>query len=195
MQPQYSPYSSQPKKNIFTRYPWVTIGVAVFIIAVVAVIITQHVSDNQAGHDTRTYDKYSHQTVSNIKGKTPETYGTTSNEPLYLGFTKLLEHGLTQAQVNTIQFALSTYGKQAEKSLTAVSVDIDSYKNLGAVDNNPAYGHSSFNVAYNYKDVYPVKLQYNGLDAVTIQIFDKSGAQVYNYSYDPATATDPDNLD
>jgi hypothetical protein len=135
----------------------IVLGLLILILA-----ITHNAKKNSPGHDTRTYDKYSGETVSNINGKTPETYGQASSQPLWLGFDLLISHGFTQDQLTAIQTGYQQYFTQNKLKITQVSL----YKAT-------------------YKDMYKTELETPDLDNVTLRLFNPAGKQVFSYSSSP----------
>ena len=155
------------------------ISLGVLVIIAGMVLIAQHNSKTpNAGSAGEHVDQFSHEVVSNPPGKTPDTYGSEPNTPLYLGFDKLMNNGLSLDQMKNVEQAFYKYSLSLSKPLKQVSVGADDIK----TSHDPSDPNSPFvilfNVQFDGKDIYPAKVQYIGLDDVRLFIMSADNSKV-----------------
>jgi len=120
------------------------------------------------------YDKGSKETVSNPPNRQPETYGTTeTNPPTYLGFSKLLDIGVTSFQVDATKESFYRYSKKDQKNIKEVSIFVDSikavYRDRDSADPNQT---ATFDVKIDRKDTLKAKLVYSELRVARLYLYD-----------------------
>jgi hypothetical protein len=157
--------------------------ISVFILVVISGLLLSS-SSKKGGFNPNSgeyYDKNSGETVSNPPGKGPDTYGTASGAPIYLGVSSLLDSGLTYDQLTKVKYAFSNYFTQNKKTVHEVSVNVNS------ITHGPRRKFSSdpysdlFNVTFDRKDTYKVRIEYTGLDDVRLYLYNqKTDVQVYD---------------
>jgi hypothetical protein len=168
----------------------IVIGVFAFvvIIGIAAVMISNHAKKNSSSKtkDITTgssdyYDPNSHQTVSNPAGKTPDTYGATTDAPIYLGTDALLSNSLTDTQVGDYKFAIYQYLKQANIKATEVSIAVETVVVPPHDPNSTSMTQSiTFNIVINRKDTYRVEIDYTDLDSIDLKLADNTGKALYD---------------
>ena len=131
---------------------------------------------------SRSSDRYtdplSHQTVSNPQGKTPDIYGSNSDTPVYLGFDKLIDHGLSFDQLNNIKTAFYSYSKKQGQPFKEISVDVDhiSLEHDPKVHNSPLL--MLFDVQFDRKEILKAKIDYSKLSSVRLYLINPANDQV-----------------
>ena len=143
------------------RYRLLLLTIGLIVLIVVWGLLHHKTPTKSTGTYT---DPLSHEVVSNPSGKTPESYGTSPNTPLYLGFDKLLHYGITLNQLNEIKQAFYTYSSQQSKPLSQVSIDVDHI----TTSHDPKVNNSPFVILFNVQfngsgDISQTKAQYTGL--------------------------------
>lgn len=151
-----------------------------------ATVLSNHTKQNKGKTNDFTgqqgyYDSNSHQTVSDPSGKTPDTYGATTDAPIYLGNEALLDHGVTITQVGDYKFALYQFLKTNKIKATEASIVVDSVVKP-PIDPNRTTDTLTiyFNVVINRKTAYNATLDYSNLDTANLKLTDNTGAQVYD---------------
>jgi len=160
---------------------FVVIAILILIIAgFYAFYSSKHDKNGSNGINTGTYyDPYSHETISNPAGKTPDTYGVPQNKPVYLGFDKLLNYGIELSQLNDIELAFYNYSNSLSTPLKEISVDVNSINS--AVNQNSSTPFTiNFTVVFDGKSKYQAKAQYSGLKDMHLFIMDPSNKTVYD---------------
>ena len=146
-------------------------------ISIVIVIITRTGNDNQ---DTSEYfDPGSGETISDHKNKSPETFNSDPDQPVFLGFSKLIDYGVTQYQVEGLKRILSMYSKTNGKSIKEASISIDTIKyDNNNDDPNSLIHYASFDMTINRTDKYTAKLSLDGINMVQLNL-SKDGTVIY----------------
>jgi hypothetical protein len=134
---------------------------------------------SQSGQSSTYTDPFSHETVSNPSGKAPDRYGTPANQPLFLGFDKLLTYGITFDQLNETKQAFYRYSTKQTPPIKQISIDVDhiTTQHDQNVHNSPFV--ILFNVQFNRKTVNQAKLSYQGLSDIQLTL-SKDGKPVYD---------------
>jgi len=169
------------KKSLF-------IGVIIFLLLFVGALVLQ-LTHKSGGvkkapvtnlNSGTYYDKNSGQTYSNPVGKTPETYNTTGGQPTYLGFSNLLDYGLSDSQLSTLEAAFYSFVQQQHLSTKAISITVASISS-SSVDPNTGNSTLSFYVVFDQKTTYKAQVQYGGLSSVELVLLDaKTSVQIYD---------------
>ncbi len=68
------------------------------------------------------YDSNSGDTISNPPGRTPEKYGTSQNNVVFLGLTNLLNIGVSSYQVSDFRAAVTKYSASKNNFIKQASV-------------------------------------------------------------------------
>ncbi len=128
------------------------------------------------------YDKNSGETVSNPAGKAPENFGGTADHPVYLGFSKLLDIGVSKYQLEALKYAFEQYGKSSNQSPKEVSLTVDS---IHSTLHNPSDPNSkdtvTFDVTLDRKQAYKAKVEYSDITAVRLYLSDpQTGSLIYD---------------
>lgn len=79
------------------------------IIGIIALITKNSNSESEQPAQTESIDAASGDTVQNTDGKTPEKYGVNPNQPIYLGFSELLDRGMEMDEVDNAKAFLNDY--------------------------------------------------------------------------------------
>ena len=119
-------------------------------------------------------DPLSHETVSSPAGKAPDKYGVPNNTPLYLGFDKLLDYGLSTDQLDNVQTAFYRYSQSLPKPIGQISVDVDHITAQSDSSNPNTPFDVLFKVQLDGKSVYQAKAEYFGLDDIRLYLTDQN---------------------
>jgi hypothetical protein len=153
----------------------------------VGLILAQR-SSKKNSTATEYLDPYSHQVVSSPRGKTPDTYGTPSDRPLYLGFDKLIDHGMSFNQVNNLEVAFYQYSKI--KAIKEVSIDVDHVTTKYDPSDPSGNFLIFFKVMFNRKDINQAKVEYSGLDGVRLYLTEPGSGKLI---FDSGTIGSPNS--
>jgi hypothetical protein len=156
---------------------------AIFVIFVLLIGygLLHHPAKRATTGDKGTYvDPLSHEAVSNPPGKSPDIFGQNPNSPVYLGFDKLLNHGLTFTQLTNLKTAFLNYSLKQPNHISEISIDVDHITS----QYNPSSGDSNFYVLFNgvfdRKTVYKAKVQYSGLTDVHLYLMDPANKVIFD---------------
>jgi hypothetical protein len=164
---------------------WIYIGGAMLFVLVSVVIylaVTRTGQKGQVANSTNTYyDPRSKETVSDPAGKTPENYGVNPDQPIYLGFSRLITVGVTKYQVSATESALYQYSKLSKKNAKEVSITVDSVTVAAADPKNPNIQTVLFDVTFDRTTTYKARLECFDLTSVKLHLLDaKTGSPVYD---------------
>jgi hypothetical protein len=105
------------------------IGIAIgsFIIITIIVLFVSFLGKDSQNKTDVYYDPASKETIDEQADKTPEILeDNVSTEPVFLGFGKLIEYGLSQDQLTNLKNAFNTYLGEGNNGKREVSIYIDS---------------------------------------------------------------------
>lgn len=163
------------------------IGGGVLVLLVLALIfghISQKSSKNTSstgtsGTVTITYDKNSGETTRTIQGEN-NTYGLNNAVPIFLGADGLISNGLSTQQLSAME--ADFYAYCSAQKLGTKQVSISSNITIGELnaDTDSQVDTLTFNTVLDQKTTLKAILQYTGLYAVELQLFNASGTQVYD---------------
>jgi hypothetical protein len=131
-------------------------------------------------------DPVSGETVTDAIGKTSESYGVDSKNPVFLGFKELFNYGFTQYQIDSLFKALGEYSTAQKLNPNEISLYPNSVSFEEVDINSPDLDTVKFKlrIARN-KDVM-AELTRNSLSAVTLKIID---GDIIIFSSDKIDAT------
>lgn len=149
--------------------------IAVLLVALLALFVLSKVRQDTGQYE----DPLSQQTISDPPGKTPDTYGTNKDNPVYLGFDKLLDYGLTLDQLNNLKAAFYLYSRQQSSPLKEVSMDISSL-NTGytTIANHDRLYYVTYKVKLDRTKDFIAKVEYSGLSAVRLYLLNQGDQSV-----------------
>lgn len=185
--------SVNPDQPLITRRH-ILIAICIFLL-IAALLFTLFGRKKPAGSYGEYYDPASKETISNPKGKTPENNGNSQldKQPIYLGFGKLLEFGVSEEQLRVTKEALSRYSPQAKE----ISVYIDSVNTVQVErGERPTI---SFDLLIDRTTKAEAKLEYFDSTSIRLKVSDRTRTQPFDSGDldaskipNPATQTTPD---
>jgi hypothetical protein len=162
-------------------------ALAVFVVTILATIFllvsSNHKQKNKLPNldSGRYYDAQSGQTVSNPSGKAPDTYGSASGQPIYLGISNLVDAGLTDDQLLRLKYAFNNYFTQSKKNAKEVSIDVNSIVHGPHNPNSNSPFSLNFNVTVDRSKTLKAKIEYTGLEDIRLFLYDqKTNTQIYD---------------
>jgi hypothetical protein len=169
---QYDP--DYPKrKRIFLLGVFGFVGF-VIIISVVIVLLNNR---NQVPSNEY-LDPGSGETVSDPPGKEKESFGVTTQEPIYLGFTELLNNGVTKYQLDSIKIALTNYNSEREPKINEASVSVDTISYVIDDSEDSTTNNVTFTLTINRKDTYQASASLIGIREAQLTL-NQSGKAVF----------------
>lgn len=151
---------------------------AVVCIAAVATLVT-FMDSRKSPPDINEYkDPLSGQTVSDPEGKSPESFGISDNQPIFLGFDALLKRGLTFEQLNNLKQAFYNYSESKPQPLDEISADISSIASHRGRSGDNIIFYLQFDVRFDRKETQKARVDYNGLNSIRLYISDASSGKV-----------------
>lgn len=146
------------------------------VIALVVFIFTSSRSSNSNAEEY--LDPGSGETVSSPKNKTPEKFGISTDGPTYLGFSKLIDAGLTTGQLELVKVIFGRFSVSDSRNLNELSITVETI-DLNVSDEGMSM---SFELTANRTTQYQCVISYVGLDDARVVIADKDGKQVFDSS-------------
>lgn len=188
-QPQPPPQQpALPENDNRKRLMFILVGFVVLIIVGLIVFIGR---PNKTKIGTgQYYDPGSGETVSDPIGKTPEFSGQDSGQPVYLGFSKLLDIGVTQDELNGIKLAFARYPYQNAKPANEISIFVSSIVTAPYDKGIDTKQTVSFTVLLNRKDKFYASIDY--FDLTTIRLSIKENSTSSKILYDSGNITPED---
>ncbi|MFO0920762.1 MAG: hypothetical protein U0451_03765 [Candidatus Saccharimonadales bacterium] len=154
--------------------------ISVFVlltIFIILIIITRTRKDSQNTNEY--FDPGSGETISDPLNKTPETFNSDPDQPVFLGFSKLIDYGVTQHQIEGFKNILSMYSKANGSSIREASISVDTIKYDNNSDDPDSLIHfATFDMTINRTDKYTAKLTLNGINVVQLNLT-KDGKVIY----------------
>lgn len=91
-------------------------------------------------------------------------------QPTYLGFSKLIDYGLSNTQLVQVKSAIYNYSQKQSKKITEVSLVVASVRQP---DTAPGSGVSSyeFDIKANRSDSYFVRIEFTDTSSCTVTIY------------------------
>lgn len=167
------------------------LALAGFVVLIIIGVVVFLGRPKKIASDTgQHYDPGSGETVSNPVGKTPEYLGQDSGQPLYLGFSKLLDIGITQDQLKGIKLAFEKYPYANNKPAGEISIFVNNITSAPH-DVNDTKQTIYFPVLLNRKDTYYATVDY--FDLTTIHLYIKETSSATKIVYDSGNIT-PDDV-
>jgi|GEM_PF-5745884 len=118
--------------QLVNRRNLIITGAVVAVLVIIGLLFAAQQARNQSntasknGTETVTTDKNSGENISTIEGKTPETYGTLPDTPMYLGIRQFLDVGLSSDQLENLKYAFYKYAVSTNPKTKQVSITTDS---------------------------------------------------------------------
>lgn len=155
-------------------------GGALFVIIIVLLSIMSAGRDQTALKETELrYDSNSGDTVSDPAGKTPDTYGTLADAPIFLGFERLVGEGVTIDQLNSLKYAFYQYGKTAKLNLKEVSVSVDTVSPVPHDRfSSSTVDKINFNAILDQKTKVKVTLEYWEFESIRLLLHDSTAKKL-----------------
>lgn len=124
------------------------------------------------------FDPGSGETVSSPKDKTPELFGISSDGPTYLGFSKLIDAGLTTDQLDLVKVIFGRFSVTNDRNITEISITA---KTIDLESSEEGFS-MSFEITANRTTKYSSVIKYVGLNDAHVLVTDKDGQQVFDSS-------------
>jgi hypothetical protein len=149
---------------------------AVLIIIIVGVVA---LIGNYNTHRKETYyDPGSGETISNPINKSPEVAGGNPHAPVYLGFKKLVDVGLSQYQQQGLMKSLEDYSSKHDNALKEVSITANSIKtNLADPTKPNDRDNVTFELTFNRNQKVNAKLEYFDISAIQLYLYAQDSGQ------------------
>lgn len=113
------------------------------------------------------YDPWSHETLSNPPGKTPEKSDAPKDMPLMLGTVRLIEVGVTRFQEAAYRLAMYQFTRKRCPPAVEVSIDVDGVNTLRQANGDWVV---KFRVRMDRSAVYRASLQLIGLARIRLTL-------------------------
>lgn len=167
------------------------IGVVIIGLLVLIFLIIGSNNKKQPGYDARYYDKYSGETLSDIREKSPEKASGIDSGPLYLGFRTLIDRGYSQQQLTSVQTAIQEYISSSRPKTKHVSFDVKSFERPGLAGKEADASYSTFNVVFDFDELYTARLTANSGQTLNFKLYDTDKKLVIDSTYDPGAYDQP----
>lgn len=162
--------------------------IVVFVVTIIVLVSKPHPSQNTA-QETVYHDPYSGETVTDIKGKGPDTYGVNPEEPVFLGISKLLDNGISSTQLEDYKQAVYNYSLHRNPKIQEISIHVNDIKRPTR-DPNSDIDTLTFDVTINRKDTYQARFDYSLLTIARLTL-SQNGKQIFDSgNIDVTTQTD-----
>ena len=110
-----------------SRNKKIGIAIGAFIVIAIIVLFVSFLGKEPQNKTDVYYDPASKETIDERVDKTPEILeDNASTEPVFLGFGKLVQYGISQDQLTNLKTAFNTYLGKGDNGKKEVSVYVDS---------------------------------------------------------------------
>lgn len=162
----------------------IIVAVAAVLAAGIFVLLRQKPSKGNdaatTGPTTVYHDPVSGEDIVTQQGKTPEPTVAAPTSPIYAGFDKLINQGMTQEQLQTTYAAFESY-KPFASDKVQISLAADDIQPVQPQDNDPLYRWSiRSHIVVNRTTTYKVQIYYWGIDDVQLLLSDQNGTQIFD---------------
>lgn len=151
--------------------------IAIIILPVFISLAVFFMANRSSNSNSEEYlDPGSGETISTPKDKAPELFGVKNLGPLYLGFSKLLDAGLTNDQLKLVKvifgrFAVADGRKLTELSITTKTIDTEVGEEAIKI---------TFELTADRKNKYQCTINYTGLDDAWVVVVDKDDKLIFD---------------
>lgn len=125
------------------------------------------------------------ETILNPDGKSPETFGTNPDAPIFVGFSNLLQFGARQTVVENTKSFLNDYANERitknEERITEVSIVVDSIQHT--IDNAANTSSYTFDIVINRSENYSMKLMIQGVRSMTADLINADSTSILKKAY------------
>ena len=122
------------------------------------------------GTPTTYYDKGSKETVIENNASQQGSDTAVKNVTLWLGFSTLLDRGLSPEQIQSIETTIKQYALQKNTQFKEVSLTVDSYRHI-LPQGNDTTQTLTFDITVNRTDAYSVVVTYNNLTTCVTKLY------------------------
>lgn len=153
------------------------IVVSSVILAGIFALVSQQ-ERRRAQDSGRHYDSPSGETISDPEGKTPENFAGDS-QPIYLGFARLYDNGLTKFQVEAVKYGFIRFSEGRPEKIKEVSIYVDTIKQQPFDrDSSDPTRRVLFDVLINRKDKFQATVEYVSIRSAEL-ILRSDGKEVF----------------
>lgn len=155
-------------------------GVVVLLIIIGSLFLAQQARDTSTesteNQETETVDQNSGETVSDIAGKSPETFGQLPDTPAYLNIDEFITNGLTTEQLDNLKYAFYKYTTSTNPKIKQVSITKDSV--VAAPPNAEGKSTAQFEVEFDGQAKTKATLVYFD-ESVELTLTDTAGKKIF----------------
>lgn len=153
----------------------ITIAIVAFVIlsaiAITLTIIQQNSKQSSDQNTSKTYtDPGSGETIIESNNGPTTASGEAPTTPIFLGFSQLIDKGLSVNQVELIKSSLSTYSSKQNAQFKEVSLNVSTIKRIQPADDN-APDALEFSIKTDRTNDYFVHVEYSNISSITTKLF------------------------
>ncbi len=155
--------------------------IAAVIGLVVVILVTSFVLKPKANVNANEhYDANSGETVSDPVGKGADKYGTNGDEPIYLGISILIDHGVTYDQIGDLKKAFYAFSKKSPVRIKEVSIKVSSIRNAPHnAESESTVDTIYFDVVMDRKTTYQAKFEYSNLNTAQLYLYQDGSKSIF----------------
>lgn len=169
--------STKDERKRVTAIAAALIGVVLLLLTGVIISLRQSFSNNKSGTAKTmiTQDKTSGESFVQQEGVTQEQQTIGSNNPIFAGFSKLIDYGLTTDQVRALEQALQKYPAFANNNIQ-ISLAVNDITRGARENSDPLYRFNILShIVVNQTTTYRIKFYYSGTSEVQLILYDATG--------------------
>ncbi len=154
-----------------SRNKKIGIAIGAFIVIGLIVLFVSFLGKETQNKTDVYYDPASKETIDDKADKTPEILeDNASTEPVFLGFGKLIQYGLSQDQLTNLKIAFNTYLGKGDNGKKEVSVYVDSVTS-NPIDRETGGNPSiSFDTLIQRKEKLSAVVTYSGVADIQLKL-------------------------
>lgn len=166
-------------KKIIIRSVLIFIAIFILISIIYLALTYKKTTENKSELKVSTYvDPGSGETVYTVEGKAKEKTDYT-NTITFLGFTSLIDHGLSYNQLNKLKSHFNQYASVKKIDISEVSITVATYK----FSRNNGIKTMEFEVTINRKNKLNAKVEYVLLKDPVLYLYNQENSSEVFKSY------------
>jgi len=158
---------------------FIVISIITIIVAIVNQNNNEQIGSNEPPKQTTSVDEVTGETIIETEGKVPE--GVANDGVIILGFSKLIDYGLSSNQVSQVKNAMVFYTRERLSNVKRISLDFSTAKM--SVDQESGNKKITADIVIDNERRQLISMTYVSINDMWVQIFNKeTNQELYNSS-------------
>lgn len=167
------------------------LGVFTAVFIALLLILLNSFGNNKNNGTEQYFDPGSGETISDPEGKTPEAFSSTGGVVVYLGFSKLLNKGVSQFQIEAIKTAFLNFSGTLQTPTKEISIDTSTIQRT-PFDSSDETKELTFMITLDRTTFYSVNFVYTNFRNAKI-ILSSNGGIIFDSGFIEPKSINPNN--